>query len=487
MTAEQETEISRQSPLKGVIALMTSTSASQAIAFMMTPILSRLFAPEAFGVLALFMGFYGIAVSVATLRYDMGIVLPENDEEGAAMVALAMIITWCWTLMLLVVVALVGPQIAQWFGEPGVAPWLWLLPFYTASEAMRRTLAYWGTRREWFSSFAAIKVSQTLVGTGVNFALGLLMWFPLGGLILGQFLGALTAAAGWIGLVRSREQMYFKRVPAKRLLGVVARRYSDLARYCLQTQLLNALSLAVLPLVLTRSFGVVVAGIVLFITRLVQRPAQIITSSLWEVAHSRLPKLSREEQLELVSMNHRLVSFLLAFPLAMLVIFAAWLPVIFGERWETLPAYVLPMAVMVFCNAVSNATSYFAVFQRYRAEVVANVSLIVMRFGSVGVGALWFEPLGAVYLYTFSSALFYLGVNAYWGWTLGLWRRFTLNFVAVVSLVALLSAVVWGVLGAASIWGGLAAAFFAGICYLLVGVWWLDLRSLKSRLRGRPS
>ncbi|HUV60027.1 MAG TPA: hypothetical protein VMW09_07940 [Desulfatiglandales bacterium] len=54
------------------------------------PIIARLFAPEAFGVAALFASITGIVGVVACLRSELSIMLPKTDEEAANLLGLSL-------------------------------------------------------------------------------------------------------------------------------------------------------------------------------------------------------------------------------------------------------------------------------------------------------------------------------------------------------------------------------------------------------------
>ena len=62
---------------------------AQGIGVLIAPIVARLFAPEAFGVAALFASITSIIGVLACLRYELSIVLPKTDEEAANLLGLS--------------------------------------------------------------------------------------------------------------------------------------------------------------------------------------------------------------------------------------------------------------------------------------------------------------------------------------------------------------------------------------------------------------
>ncbi|OYT14961.1 MAG: hypothetical protein B7C24_15535 [Bacteroidetes bacterium 4572_77] len=67
---------------KNFLSLFTGTAAAQAIPFLLEPVISRLFLPQEFGVFELYVAFVTIIGSIATLRYEMAIVLPAKNSNA---------------------------------------------------------------------------------------------------------------------------------------------------------------------------------------------------------------------------------------------------------------------------------------------------------------------------------------------------------------------------------------------------------------------
>ena len=78
---------------KNVLILMTGTTMAQAIPIAVLPILSRLYSPDDFGVLAIFISLSFIFGSIANGRYELAIVLPKDDRSALNIVVLSILHT----------------------------------------------------------------------------------------------------------------------------------------------------------------------------------------------------------------------------------------------------------------------------------------------------------------------------------------------------------------------------------------------------------
>jgi len=59
---------------RGVVAIAGGTAIAQAVGVLLSPIITRLYTPEAMGLWGLFVSFLGVASVVSTLRYEVAIV-----------------------------------------------------------------------------------------------------------------------------------------------------------------------------------------------------------------------------------------------------------------------------------------------------------------------------------------------------------------------------------------------------------------------------
>ena len=113
---------------RNVLTLLTGTTIAQAIPIAVTPILTRLYTPEEFGLLALFIAITAILGSISNGRYELAIMLPHSDEDAINIAALALLITIVFSIILLVPAVLINAQIAELLGTTDIKVWIYLIP-----------------------------------------------------------------------------------------------------------------------------------------------------------------------------------------------------------------------------------------------------------------------------------------------------------------------------------------------------------------------
>jgi O-antigen/teichoic acid export membrane protein len=88
--AQVEPVMRRSSFAGDVLKLVSGTVFAQVLSILASPFLTRLFAPEAYGVLALFTSVTSILGVIVCLRYELSI-MPERDKDAANLLGVSLI------------------------------------------------------------------------------------------------------------------------------------------------------------------------------------------------------------------------------------------------------------------------------------------------------------------------------------------------------------------------------------------------------------
>ena len=130
--------------------LLTANVVAQAIGLLVYPILTRLYTPEDFGLLNLFLSIGGVLVLLSTAEYQYAIVLPKKDEDARGLVHICGFLLLITTGIVLLSVPFSKP-IAHLFNTPELANWYWLMPLFVLAMGLWNILNYWYIRRKAYS------------------------------------------------------------------------------------------------------------------------------------------------------------------------------------------------------------------------------------------------------------------------------------------------------------------------------------------------
>ena len=315
--------------------LAGGTALGQAVVIATSPILTRLYLPEDFGVLGVYISLLGVLGVLVTFRYALAIPLPERDEDAAALVVLCLAIIPITAAVTGLVGWGFGTQIARWTNTPILASYMWLLPVGMGFLGIYQVFCNWAVRKKAFARVARTKFSQAIAGVVAQLSL-----FGLGplGLLIGQvFAGA--AGGGTLATMASREDGLALRATDRRAVTRMAVRYRRFPQISVLSGLAGCGGLHIPLLLFTTFFGASVAGQFGLVHRAAGAPMYLIGQAVAMVFLGEGVTKLRESKASLrrlfLAVTARMASFVIL-PVGILVLFGSSLfPLVFGENWHT--------------------------------------------------------------------------------------------------------------------------------------------------------
>jgi O-antigen/teichoic acid export membrane protein len=111
-----------------VLTLAGGTTIALAVTILASPITSRLFGPEAFGLATFFGSGAAMLAAIACLRYEMAIVLPKKDDDPAQLFAICSMLLIAMTTLTAILTYAFGNRFLHYLNADELAPILWLFP-----------------------------------------------------------------------------------------------------------------------------------------------------------------------------------------------------------------------------------------------------------------------------------------------------------------------------------------------------------------------
>lgn len=365
--------------------MVAASLAAQLLAFLISPILTRLFTPGDMGMFALYSSCLSILVLLATGRYDMAIIAPARDTVARTLVFLVCLI--CTALLGASMLALAMWAIANWAGVQvrAVPLWAWMVPigvFLTAAQAA--SMAYL-TRKMQYARLGAIRLVAALLASGLSIAFG---WLEFGaaGLILASVAGLLLAA---VMARRASGLPAWPRV-ARARVAAAARAYRNYPRIDLPSALLGVVAGQLPTLLLGACFGAPVLGLYALVDRILAAPLVTLGAPLG--AAFRVEATGRVNQgLDFRAAYRRtfvllaLLSALIYVPILLFGedIFAA----VFGHRWGAAGRMAQFLAILYFVRLITSPLSVsLYVRNRMQADLCGQFALCLLSLAAIFIG-----------------------------------------------------------------------------------------------------
>ena len=402
-----------------VMTLVTGTGLAQLIPLAVSPLLTRLYTPHDFGVFALYASLLAVLAVLGSARYELALMLPKDDTDALALVALAMAIVLATSAVVLAAVLLFQADLARWLDSPAVGPWLFLVPVSMLLTGLVNTLTVWANRTSNYRQISISRVLQSASAAAVAVALG---WGLSGGsqagvgLVLGAVVGQALAAA-------SLAWPFWRRWGA-RLQGVgwqpmraQALRFREFPAINMPHALLDALQGSGVVALIAALFGPTLLGFHALAQRVVRTPMATLGSAVAQVFQKRAA-----DALHAGGDTRRLVDAVLrrlgaaAVAVLPLLWFAPELfAFVFGAAWREAGVYAQILTPWLLLNFMLSPLSQLPLLLGRQARALAyGVAYQLAMVGPLAVA--WLMTLSLRQALLLQSVAASVVLVAYGGW-----------------------------------------------------------------------
>lgn len=348
---------------KAVTTLITGTGLAQLLPIALSPLLTRLYNPEEFGVFALYASICAILMVFVTGKYELAIIVAKRDIEAINLVAVTTALSLLISLVLLSILLVFENQIALLFTDTDVGRWPYIIPVTIFILGFYYALSFWANRRSCYKDMAISRVLQSGASGSVQVAGG---FFSMGiwGLILGQIGGQLVATVFLTKIMIGGQRNLFRSITLKRMY-FVAKKHISYPKYLSPSQFMSV-GAAEFPLLLsTMFFGTSVAAFYSLAQRVMAAPLSLLASAIGDVYRQKAAAhyASHGECRHIfLSSFRRLFIFAVIPILPVLLLGPSLFAFIFGENWRTAGEIASALSVLVFFQTLFSTLSSTVLF-----------------------------------------------------------------------------------------------------------------------------
>ena len=396
---------------RSVLTLVTGSVISQAIPFLMTPLLTRLYPDFQFGIFFLFTSITLIVSGSACLQYDAAIVLPKDDEDALHLTILCFTISLVYSMLIGFILFIFNDSICYLFKNETIKHWFFLVPVSVFVSGINQAISAWNNRKKQYTFISANNITKSASSGTVQLVAGFGK-YTNAGLIIGNLIGQITALLFQINKLYNDLQYFIGSFSLKKML-FVAKVYKKMPLYSTLSNLINNLSNQLPVFLLTRFFGINSAGYYGLSSRIVSTPMGLIGQSVSQVFIQNAAQayhLNQNMHILLKKMYIRLFKISII-PFLLLFIFS---PVIFklllGNNWDwhlasNISRILIPWLLVMFLN--SPIVSIVNVLNKQSSLTIYTFLLLIFRFLAIWIGYLLSENLlFAIFLFSLTGLVF---------------------------------------------------------------------------------
>lgn len=388
-----------ESAFRHVSLIAGGTAIAQAIGILIIPIVSRIYSPSDYGIMAVYASVIAILGELSGFRYHLAIPLPKDDRYAEALVVLSLTLQIVFISLLTFLLFVAGVFLLTKLSLSELIPYRGLIPLGLFVTGAYFVLTQWAIREKLFSTIARTKITQSLSGVLAKISLGLLGIRPLGLLI-----GTIVAQGG--GIITLFNSLLKKKgipKPKKGDIRRVALRYRKFPMYSTWFGLLNTLGRQIVPILLVGFYNPQIAGLFAMAQSLLHLPTAFIGQAIGQVFMQRASVARYRGGLQEISL--RTYVFLLKigfFPLLMISFFSPSLfAIVLGEQWIDAGVYARVLGPWIaFAFAYSPISLLYLILDRQGIALAFEIAYILLRIFVFWIGVYAENPLLSVGLFS---------------------------------------------------------------------------------------
>lgn len=370
--------------VKSVFILVSGSSISQFTVVLLTPLLTRLYTPEDFGVLSVYMSIVLTISIVASLHYEEAIPLPSKEKDAIYLLILSLILLVSNTVLITLLLKWFKTPILKHFQTDGLEEIMLFIPFSLFGFGLFHLFEMWMIRQEDYLQITVGKVRMNLSQVFSQSGLG---WFipSASSLMVGEVLGRLIggggmACASWKDLNR--------KFPALSLQSLrrIAYRYIRFPLIASWSSLINGLSQHLPTLFIASHLGVKEAGWYFLAQRILALPDALIGHSVKQVyigKSAKMLNINFDDFVDLFWNTVKKMGMLSIFIYLMIDIVAPFVfPIVFGNAWGGASLFLQCLSIFFLFQLVAGPISatFILLEEQYLwalSEIIKFVVLIV--------------------------------------------------------------------------------------------------------------
>ena len=386
---------------------MTGTGLAQAIPIAITPILTRLYTPEDFGLVALFVSCASVLSILATGRYELAITLPKSDKEAANLLVLTLKLCAAISFFLIIPISLLNEWIAVQLGNSEIAPWLYLLPISVIGLGTYNAMQMWLNRCGMYKQMSVNRMQNSGCNAAINLGLGIIK-LPAGQIWAATFGPVLAALTALWRAYKQDEQLFSQSdwETQKKVAG----RYQHHPKHILPGQLIGAVAVQIPILIMSSVYSLATAGFFSLAYRLVVMPTSLIANAIGDVYRQRIAKEYQEKgEFRAVYLKTVKTTAVIALPVCILMyLFSPTVfSVVLGKEWHKAGEYAQILVVAVYFQMIFTpidkgavlvgATRY--IFLWHLIRLMLFLTLYMFSLDLLVYETLWYFVMVNIFLY----------------------------------------------------------------------------------------
>lgn len=395
--------IKRNKFISGVIILFTGTAFAQLLNIILSPIVTRLYTPEEFGIVAIFSVFL-VVLGISTLKFEVAIPITNTNRQAINLIIVSAIVSIFLNAIVLFIIIIFRTKINEMFGFDDNPNIVFLIPLGALLISFFNITRQWTIKQSEYSILSRATVTQSIGGNVTKIIFGLASFGTMG-LIISRIvsgsLGILTLSKSLI----SNYKTSFSSLSLNEITQIIIR-YKKFAIYMTPNSLLIIVIAQIPVLIMGILYGPEITGYYSLAQTIIMLPLAIIGDSIGNVFYSESSKIVKQNPNEVIKLSYKLVFWLFFISLIPGLILYLYGPllftVVFGEAWYLAGVYSqVLILVLITRMTLHPLNKIFELIEKQKDKLYLNIIQVIL-LGKIFIYSLTFEVSPVTFLFMYS-------------------------------------------------------------------------------------
>lgn len=399
---------------KNVAVIFSGSVASQFVLIAVTPWLSRLYAPEQYGLFGLFLSVALITGAVSSFRYTTAIQITEKQEDAERLMQFCRVSVVAVSLLIFLILAIGYSYFIFLLKAQDLGFYIFLLPLATLLAGLIETYSIWLNRNKSFKSLSYNRILISLITVLMTISWAYLVDTTFRGLLVGlltaQAIGAVFMHFQSRKFIRSK--ILFDWTGVKPLL----RAHKKFLVYSLPADLINVFTNQLPVFMLNRFAGSAQVGYFNMSNRILGLPSVFVSTAVGEVFRQRATEdYHKNGTCRPIFLKTFKTLALIGFvPFLTVALFGPWLfSLILGAQWEMAGEYSRILSLMFFLRFVNSPLSYILyITGKQQYDILGVLVYSVLTIIVFWLGFMYLDAASVLMLYVIGFTPVYLAMFA---------------------------------------------------------------------------
>lgn len=397
---------------KNITMLVSGTAFAQVLSIVLSPIITRIYPPEQYGVLTVYTALLAFLSIGASLDYQKAIPLAKSDDDAYNLLVGALLILKSFVFSFSMLLLFFGEEIMGLLNNEILIDYMYLIPIGILFLGTYNILTQWSLRTKDFKTITITKFTQSILSNGGKIGFGMIGFGPAG-LIVGHIIGQSGGVFRLSSPLRENKNIFFKALKWNRVKALY-KRYIKFPLYSAPSNYVYTAGSQAPIIILSALFGTTAAGLYGLANTIINLPINLLATSVSQVFYAEAASIgkSNPEKMKrlLLKLSIRLVIIALV-PLLIFVLLGPFLfSLVFGPDWYEAGVYARILAFVAFTHFVILPSGrVLEVMEKQNIGLIVNIiRLIFIIFSFIIASLMDLTALQTVTLYAVVSSTSYL-------------------------------------------------------------------------------